>query len=75
MLKGSTINKSIQPIQIETFVAKPRYGSNPRFDPMMKEREGWTIGEATRNDVEDTIALHNALMLFPFRATLYLGPN
>ena len=42
---------------------------------MMKEREGWTIGEATRNDVEDTIALHNALMLFPFRATLYLGPD
>jgi hypothetical protein len=46
MLKGSTINESIQPIQIETFVAIPRYGSGPRFDHMMEEREGWIIGDA-----------------------------
>jgi hypothetical protein len=46
MLKGSTINESIQPIQMETFVAIPRYGSGPRFAHMMEEREGWIIGDA-----------------------------
>lgn len=40
---------------METFVGKPRYGIGPRFDPMMEEREGWIIGEAPRNNVEDMI--------------------
>jgi hypothetical protein len=37
---------------METFAAKVRYGSGPRFDPMMEEKGGWIAGESHRQDEE-----------------------
>ena len=36
---------------METFAAKVRYGTGPRFDPMMEERGRWKVGEAQQQDV------------------------
>lgn len=43
--------------QMESFAAKVRFGSGPRFDPMMEERGGWIAGEAHRYDSEMTDAI------------------
>lgn len=37
---------------METFASKVRFGSGPRFDPMLEEKGGWVAGEGPRHDVE-----------------------
>lgn len=37
---------------METFASKVRYGSGPRFDPMMEERGRWIAGRTQRHDVD-----------------------
>ena len=42
---------------METFASKVRYGSGPRFDPMLEEKGGWVAGEGPRQDAEMTEAV------------------
>ena len=37
---------------METFAEKVRYGSGPRFDPLMEEKGGRISGDAPKYDVE-----------------------
>lgn len=37
---------------METFVAKVKYMSGPRFDPLLEENGGWISGEAPAANVE-----------------------
>ena len=37
---------------MEAFASKVRFGSGPRFDPMLEEKGGWVAGEGPRQDVE-----------------------
>ena len=37
---------------METFAAKVKYRSGPRFDPLLEEMGGWIAGEAQKYDTE-----------------------
>ena len=43
-------------------MVKVRYGSGPRFDPLLKEKGGWIAGEARGQDVEIAEAVIEALV-------------
>ena len=47
---------------METFAAKVRFGSGPRFDPLLEEKGGWIAGEARGQDVEMADVVIEALV-------------
>ena len=47
---------------MESLAAKVRYGSGPRFDPLLEEKGGWIVGEAREQDVEMTEEVIEALV-------------
>ena len=47
---------------MESFAAKVRYGSGPRFDPLLEEKGGWIVGEARGQDAEMAEAVIEALV-------------
>ena len=51
MIMGA-IRSTVNPGDMESFATKVRFGNTPCFDPMMKERGGWIVGEAPRQDIE-----------------------
>ena len=48
--------------KMETFAAKVRYESGPRFDPLLEEKGGWIAGEARGQDVGMLEAVIEALV-------------
>ena len=60
--RKKSVTKWVIKSGMESFAAKVRHGSGPRFDPLLEERGGWIAGEARGHDVEMAEAVMEALV-------------